>query len=293
VTCTPAERLAALRMMFAHLGESACAHRVANVYDLISAGEIDAEGIFVARHGGALQGVFVCIPMPGASALVWPPRGDPAVFDALIAEGLGWLRRRGMKLAETIVAVADADTLAPLAAHGFVPAGPMHFLRCPVDGHVERPRQLDLVPLSDVTDAVIAATLDRTYQGTLDFPELSGIRTPDDVLAAYRTNPILRPEHCRLALHDGQPAGILLLGEVVTLEGWDLNYLGVVPQRRRQGLGRALVNVAIDIVSHAGGTHLDIAVDARNAPAIQLYTAAGFQLFDRRLVSLVFLANDS
>ena len=169
----------------------------------------------------------------------------------------------------------------------------MHFFKRTIDHAAPSHSELDVVPLTDVSDDVIAATLERTYIGTLDFPELSGVRTPDDVMAAYRTNPILRPAHCRLAYVDGQPAGILLLGEVETLEGWDLNYLGVVPEMRRRGLGRALVSVAIDIVSHAGGTHLDIAVDARNAPAIQLYEAAGFQLFDRRLVSLVFLANDA
>lgn len=287
------DRIAALNLMFQHLGQPACRARIANVLDLIALGEIDPDGILIAKRDSEIHGAIACLPMPGASALVWPPRGENATFDLLIIAGLAWLQTRGIKLAQTILADSDAGTLAPLQKHGFVPAGPMHFFRHPLTTLPESAEEtaLQLQPMTPVPADIIAETLQRTYHGTLDFPEMSDIRTIDDVMASYRTNPTLRLENSRLALSDDEPVGIFLLCELETLGGWDLTYLGVVPERRRRGVAKALVQAALHIAADAGAAHLDVAVDARNGPAIQLYSAAGFQLFDRRLVSLRFLAN--
>ncbi len=285
----PNERPTALGLAFANLSDEERPRRVAHIQDLISAGEIDPQGIFVRREEATIRGVFVCLPMAGAMALVWPPRGE--VNDELIAFGLTWLRERGVKLAQAIVPPDDADALGPLARHGFAAAGPMHFYHHSLATLPSPPNipGLRLQPATGADPNDFAATLDRTYEGTLDFPELSGARTIDEIVVGYRANPNYRPEHWWLASINGEPVGVLMLSELDRLEGWDLTYLGVVPEWRNRGVGRALLETAMRIVADAAGAHLEVAVDARNAPAIQLYAGHGFQLVGERLLSLVFL----
>jgi ribosomal protein S18 acetylase RimI-like enzyme len=350
-TISPArtdERDAALRVVFAHLPDDARPGRIAQIHDLIAVGEIDPQGLFIARQGGQIRGVFVCIPMPGKSALVWAPRGPlfdplpthrsvplpsppvlrgrgaggegaeppatasptstpppgatnpltpalspgvPGEREALVVAGLDWLRQRGGKIAQVIVPTEESQTLLPLACHGFVPAGPMLFLQHDLAALPDESplAGLRLVPLPNADSDLFARTLNRTYEGTLDFPELSNVRTIDEILASYRASPVFRPEHWLLAFLDDEPAGVLMLSELDPLEGWDLTYLGVVPEQRKKGVGQSLVASALRLVADAAGARLDVAVDARNRPALQLYGRLGFQLMGERLVSLVFL----
>ncbi len=283
---SPAERPAALDLAFGNLTDEQRPRRIAHIQDLISAGEIDPQGIFVARDENEIHGVFVCLPMAGGSALVWPPRGEAS---DLIPVGLNWLCERGVKVAQAIVPPDDANSLVALAKHGFVPAGPMRFYQHNLVDLPDPPTWPRLQPASLADPTVFATTLERTYDFTLDFPELSGVRTIDEILLGYRANPTYRPEHWHLASIDGEPVGVLMLSELERLEGWDLTYLGVVPERRNRGVGRALVAAALHFVADAAGAHLEVAVDARNAPAVQLYARLGFQLVGERLLSLVFL----
>jgi mycothiol synthase len=285
----------AFELVCAASTEPSSAERVAHLHDLVAAGEIDPRGIFVARRDGAIISVFVCLAMPGASGLVWPPCGDASTFESLVAAGLAWLTSRGTKLVQAIVAAADEASLEPLQRVGFRAAGPMFFFRHHVEpAHLRADRpELNLMPLASAGLDVFAGTLERTYEGTHDFPELAGVRSIFEVIAAYKANPHFREEHSRLAMVRGEPAGILLLSEVEPFETWDLSYLGVVPEQRGHGLGTALVAAAIDIVYDAGGERLDVAVDSRNGPAIQLYQRLGFQLLGERLVSLRILGCDA
>jgi len=57
---------------------------------------------------------------------------------------------------------------------------------------------------------------------------------------------------------------------------WELAYLGIVPQRRRLGLGRALTLHALHALSDQPATRMLLCVDERNAPARKLYQSLGF-----------------
>lgn len=82
------------------------------------------------------------------------------------------------------------------------------------------------------------------------------------------------------ALWDAEPAGFLLLllqppdGEILTL--------GVVPPRRQQGVGRALLAAAAGHARQAGAERLLLEVAADNNAAISLYRRAGFQRLSGR-----------
>jgi len=64
-------------------------------------------------------------------------------------------------------------------------------------------------------------------------------------------------------------------------EGEILN-LAVAPQGRRRGLGRALVERVLDVLSGRGASQIYLEVRESNAPARRLYAAHGFREVGRR-----------
>jgi ribosomal protein S18 acetylase RimI-like enzyme len=82
-----------------------------------------------------------------------------------------------------------------------------------------------------------------------------------------------------------EAVGVVLASEV---EGrGDLGYLGVVPEARGRGVGRALLGQAIRDTARMGLVALTLAVDTQNGPAWRLYAGAGFKEVRRRLVFFV------
>jgi ribosomal protein S18 acetylase RimI-like enzyme len=80
----------------------------------------------------------------------------------------------------------------------------------------------------------------------------------------------------------GDRARYLLVGDVAAaLVVVDPPWAGVfcmvvAPDRRREGLARALLGAATSAAATAPATHLYLQVEADNAPARRLYASAGF-----------------
>jgi ribosomal protein S18 acetylase RimI-like enzyme len=134
-----------------------------------------------------------------------------------------------------------------------------------------------------------AGTLERTYEGSLDMPELCGLRTLDDVLEGHLARGNFDPARWRLGRLGGEglPVAVVLLspGEEGT---WEVSYLGLVPEARGRGLGRAALSHALDR-ARSRADRLELAVDVRNAPAEALYRRSGFAPFARRGVHVAVL----
>jgi GNAT superfamily N-acetyltransferase len=58
---------------------------------------------------------------------------------------------------------------------------------------------------------------------------------------------------------------------------WSIRDLYVVPQRRRGGIARVLLQHVLDDARAAGAYRVPLQTEAGNASALRLYTAAGFQ----------------
>ena len=58
--------------------------------------------------------------------------------------------------------------------------------------------------------------------------------------------------------------------------------IGVLDRARQSGLGRSLLAAACDEASKHGAVEIFLDVDAQNAPALALYSAAGFQKVGER-----------
>lgn len=295
------ELASAFRLLFHHLSESERDQRVANALTLICEGEFDPAGIFVEGEGASITGVMVCQLLAGASALVWPPqvrrlRGARAAEDRLLQHSISWLRSRGAKLVQALLAEQDVPLGASLLRNGFRHTTGLvymrHFLDLPatIIGHSERLRYRSY---ASGDQSLFHTTLLRTYIDTTDCPEVNGIRTIEEVIVGHQNQGRHDPERWFLALDGERPVGVLILTEVQDFSGWDLSYLGVVSEARGHGVGTELVRKALFEAKAGGAVQLGLAVDVRNQPAWKLYHRHGFEAYDRREIFLAVWANEA
>ncbi len=292
-----AERADAFRLIFDYLTDSERETRAANGLDLIARGELEGDGLLVADDGGRVVGALVCTPAPGAGALVWPPRAvnlEEEVEDALTRHAMTWLRNRGCKVAQALLVLDETPLVAPLERNGFAHVTTLWYMRhfldltAPLFAASER---LTYVPFTR-DPARFHETLLHTYEGTQDCPELSGVRTIDEIIEGHRAQGRHDPERWWLGLAGRRPAGVLLLTMVSASDGWDVSYVGVVPEARRRGVGRELMHKALLEARLGEARQLTLSVDVRNRPAWELYRGLGFEAFESREVYLALWKGD-
>jgi ribosomal protein S18 acetylase RimI-like enzyme len=294
---TPAhanELPSALDLVFRHLAEEERTARVANALWLLRQGELDAEGVLVVRGENQLLGAVVCQAIAGASALVWPPVAVPgeqqkAIEDQLLACATSWLKRRGAKLAQTLLTPQENFLSAPLLRNGFRLITTLwylgHSLKLPADS-VTSTKILNYQAYEHTDQDLFHRTLLRSYENTRDCPEVNGVRDLAEIIEGHRAQGVNTPDYWWLATAEGNPVGVLLMAEIPEFGSYDLSYVGVVPEARRRGFGKALTRKALLAARAAGAAQLSLAVDARNRPAWNLYLELDFEPFDQREVYL-------
>jgi mycothiol synthase len=290
----PDERMTALGLVFQHLADDDRAGRVANALRLLREGELDPQGVLVARRAGELLGALVCLPVPGASALVWPPQALPGplqseVEDHLVGHATAWLRQRGARLGQCLLAPHEIAVAAPLERHGFTHVTALSYLRHSLDlpySYLLVEDRLDYEVYQPANAGLFHETLLRTYQDTLDCPEVNGVRSLEQIIEGHRAQGQHDPQRWWLASAAGQPVGVLLLTAMREWQSWDVAYVGVVPEQRRRGWGRELMHKALCSAHATEAVQVTLSVDARNRPAWDLYVGLGFEPYDRREVYL-------
>lgn len=140
--------------------------------------------------------------------------------------------------------------------------------------------------------AAFSATLRATYCGTLDCPELSGLRNDADILAAHQSSGEFLPDCWELAEIDGNVAGCILLNRVIGSSAFEVAYMGVTPNFRGRGVGALLLRRALEKTRQFGAHQITLAVDARNIPARKLYEKLEFRAIASREAYLRALATD-
>jgi ribosomal protein S18 acetylase RimI-like enzyme len=291
----PADWSCALELAFAPLPEPERQRHIVNGLALLAGRELAAEGVWIARSAGDVVGVQICELLGGAACLFWLPTVqddlEPSLPERLVHAGLDWCRQRGCKLAEALVAPDALARAAPLCAAGFRRVTELHSLRHDLY-EVPGPPGLALryEPWSEASRSLFEQTLLRTYEGTLDCPELNGVRTVAEILAGHRAAGKDRPDLWWLAFQAGRPVGVLLLTELPHGLDWELSYVGVIPEARGKGLGHVLTQRALEVARREGALHLLLAVDGRNEPARSLYRRNGFAEVERRVVYLYFFS---
>jgi ribosomal protein S18 acetylase RimI-like enzyme len=292
----PSEQAEAFRLAFQHVGAKEQANRVSKALELLQKKELDPDGIVVARSAAGLVGAVICMPTPGAGGLIWPPQvraGGSGLEDQLVQHACAWLRARGAKLAQAMLTAEETQLAAALPRNGFVHTTALCYLR--LDVHEATPQagsRLTYQSYQSHPD-LFQQTLLETYERTEDCPELTGVRSIEEIIEGHRAQGASGDEAWWLARCNSEVVGVLLLARLIEWDGWDVAYVGVRPQARRQGHGRQLMHKAIAEAQRRGGAQLTLSVDKRNRPAWKLYESLGFSLFDEREVFLALWGPDA
>jgi len=294
----------ALAVLYRRIPGDYRAQMVADALLEVRSGRLDLSGLWVARRRGRLVGALLTHPLAGRAAAIWAPEvetiwGRAALAAGLLRAALADLRARGFRVAQALVdASGPVTTGGDLIRGGLPEVTTLTFLERRIDR--SDPSELSRrtpgpsfswKPLGPDTEADFRSVLEATYRGSLDMPELEGVRSLDDVMASHRAAGRFDPTYWSVGHLVGEPeaAAVLLLSDVPDRQTWEITYLGLTPAARGRDLGRSALNHAVEQARGARIPRIELAVDARNTPARRLYERAGFRPFDRRIVHLAIL----
>ncbi len=288
----PEQREAAFRLVFRHAPADEAEVRLANALNLVERGELPRDGVLVAAARGEVIGALVCMLVPGASGLLWPPQvvDGPdrlAVEDALVGHAAAWLRGGGARLGQSLLAPPEVPLAVPLERNGFAHVTSLWYMQHDLTAAPPPPGRLTRESYAAMADpSLLPRTVLRTYAGSRDCPEVNGVRTADEVMEGHRAQGKYDPALWWLARDRGEVVGVMLLAEMPEWASLDVAYVGVVPEARGRGFGRELMHQALRAADEAGVARLTLSVDARNQPAWDLYTSLGFEAVEQREVFL-------
>jgi ribosomal protein S18 acetylase RimI-like enzyme len=286
----PDELADALSLIFRHQQDDERRWRVSHALRMIGQGDLDARGVFVLRDKAALTGALICTQVAGGGSLIWPPScrsrdGE----DALVRRACTWLRDGGAHLTQCLLQPDEAPLAPSLLRNGFAQVTDLlylaHDLFIPA-ALPAAPSTLRFEPYDPGRPDEFHATLERTYEGTLDCPEVNGLRSIEEVIRGHQAQGAFVPSRWQLARAGAEPAGVLLLMEQPDGGDWEAAYVGLVPGHRGRGLGRELMAQALCEAKAGGAARLTLSVDRRNGPAVRLYRSLNFEECGRRLVLL-------
>ena len=291
----PDELPRALELAFQHLPATERERRWRNLAGLLAGGSCNSIGVLVL-HGDAqeLIGAVLCELLPGRTGLVWPPQVAAVARvdsykDQLARKAVGWLSKHGATTLQAVLAGAETDLASPLLRTGFVHTTSLRYLRCRLHEVVDSApvlSPLTIEPYERCDRGLFQATLLRSYEGSLDCPELNGRREPRDIIAAHQAHGRHEPDFWWLIRYAGEPAGVLIAAGIPGTTGYEIAYVGVVPQMRERGVARETMRRALAQMRVREASEVAITVDSRNQPALQLYASLGFEEFDCREVYL-------
>lgn len=273
--------------------------RLAQVEELLEShrcGDLSIDESRVILDAGRVVGVLLLVAQDDGTIYVWPAETDFRIspYDAtrmrreLYAAAVRAVDESGAWIAQSLLESTEEETSLELTDNGFPQLTSLLFLHRSLDIPVPStglPPDCKLISLDSESErGRFARTIERTYVGTLDCPELNGCRNGEQSLLGHRRSGVFDPSRWLLLAHGDVDAGLLLLTEHPDDQVWEVVYLGLVPEMRGRGLGRLLLLEGLRRAQQARSPEVVLAVDERNDPAIALYKGLKFTPFEQRLV---------
>ena len=274
----------ACRLALGHSPPGELESRAERLHAILVRGEFDPSGLILARREDVPVGAIAVQVLPGGTGVLMPPFApDPEALDALVDAAVQHCRRADAALVHCCLDDADPAPAAPLLRAGFEHVTRLaHMLRrgsiIPAVAPI-RPSDLNFIPYSNALEASFGETLLRTYIGSLDLPEATVDRPTSQLLAGYRHGQPDPPRWWLVEGPAGDAVGVVILDGLPSSEAVDVAYLGIVHEQRRKGYGRALIGHAFAESQRIGTADIGLSVDARNAPAIDLYRDCQFRMY--------------
>jgi ribosomal protein S18 acetylase RimI-like enzyme len=287
------ERGAALRLLLAHRPTAEREARVFGLLDLIRARALDPAGLLVVTDfQKAIRGAILATPVAGAGGMIWPPACQTlAEARALVEAALAWLRTQGTRIVQAMVSLPEQRRNLWLEACGFRAVTELWTLARESDEPLPDSLQLPTVrltyePYDPEQGAAFEATLQETYTDSLDCPEVNGLRSIAEILAGHRVQGEYDPSRWWLVREAAEPVGVVIQVDHPANEERELAYLGLVPAARGRGLARVILAEVLARAATDRQGRVILGVDARNEPALRLYTGVGFEEVERQRVFL-------
>jgi ribosomal protein S18 acetylase RimI-like enzyme len=278
-------RRAALMLLYRHLPPGERERQLAQTLAAVDRGEILLDDLLVAQVGGKPIGAVLAVQRAGGAAFLWPPaagpRGVPAsAIESLLRAITIRLDDAGVLFTQCLLEPDDRAGRDVLTAAGFPCWTDMLLMSRRVDGTPGDAATitLDSVSYNASNHAAFVQTIERTYVGTLDCPALAGLRRGDDALAGHRGTGPFDPALWRLFRFENADVALLLANDQPDRSAREIAYLGVVPEARGRGFGREILRAEISAAQLAGRAFIEVAADANNRYALEVYRSLGFSV---------------
>ncbi|HEU5116018.1 MAG TPA: GNAT family N-acetyltransferase, partial [Isosphaeraceae bacterium] len=286
VPCPPDQRAEALWLLYRRAPESLRASLVTEALEDAETHQLDLSGLWIARRRGKLSGALLTQSLAGRAAAVWPPEidggwGRKALGTALVRSALDDLRSQGFRVAQALLDESTSRSSAAALIQGGMPhVTDLVYLGRSTEASLGLPLSAPLLEwesFGPATEPEFRSVLVRTYLGSLDMPELEGVRSLDDVMSGHQASGRFDPTRWQMGRLASEPeaCALLLLADQPDRDAWEVAYLGLAPEARGRGLGHQVLARALEL-ARPHRPRLELAVDTRNEPAVRLYRAAGF-----------------
>ncbi len=316
VPATGSRQGAALNILYEGVLPEDRAVRVAESIREAEEGELDLRGLLLAELQEKPVGALLLRMQPHGVAFLWPPvvsaksaeviswhtKSQPAITneaieDVLLQAAVLRLGELKARIAQSLLVLNQTREQLALSRNGFRRLTDLIFFEYSTVGNQSRKYRLANDVGTRLTHIIhrqsrnrlrFAEVVEQTYRGSLDCPELNGIRTASQALNVYaESGPVVR-DLWRVYCDEHRDVGVILVVDRPEQRTWEVIYLGVVESARRCGVARKMLT---DVIKAAHDAHVDrvvIVADVRNRPAVLLYQSLGFAPFDERVAYVKF-----
>lgn len=199
--------------------------------------------------------------------------------------------RPAVRLAQALLEPEERSQARAFERAGFLRLGELAYMRRTMPRRAERdprwPADVEVVSYADLDPlcrvGVLERALGRTYERTLDCPELCGRREIADVIESHTSVGVHDPSMWWIVFAGGEAEGCALLSPCPEQGSVELVYMGISSALRGRGVGSALLGHALNRVAGRAEGYVTCAVDTRNAPALRMYRNAKFKRFATRV----------
>ncbi len=282
----PNEVLVAARLICADDENSAQAERSGRfLLDYLRAQKLDLTwGVLIEQSGRSISACG-CVESPGSCATLLLPHGPMEHVDApAIRQAIDYLvgqcKLRGVKVLQCLTGPGDARQGVALTSAGFKSVADLQYMTLEMSNTDTRKAftsSLTFVPYQSVSKSVFEEILRQTYLQSLDFPELTGIRSVEEMILSHQFTGEHDPNLWYVVCDPhNEPVGVLLLTRVPMQSQLEIVYVGVGAQHRGCGYGKQIVEFAVETARRRGVNGMMLAVDTRNRYAVRIYETAGF-----------------
>jgi ribosomal protein S18 acetylase RimI-like enzyme len=281
-------RDAALTLLYGKLSAAERREQLSQMQQAVEAGEIPLDDLLVALVDAQPVGAVLAVRRAGGMAFVWPPAtidGAGNTARELLRNVAGRLDAGGTQFAQCLLETDDALGKALMDDGGFPYCTDILLLSRAVAPEFPS-LALSTTDYDATVHSLFVQVIERTFSGTLDCPALSRLRNGETVLAAHRATGRFDPASWQV-FHFGDAAvGLLLAVDHPDRGVREIAYLGVVPEARGRGIGRAMLCEAIEQARRAGCDSVEVSVDACNRYALEIYRHLSFSVQRRMAVHL-------